>query len=329
MEVKDRSKVWFAVLNVYAASKQATKRWAVAEKRLKERGIVYHGNRTGRSGNAMEITFDACMAGYRKFIAVGGDGTVHDVLNGIAAFIDNSIEYGNDIPFSDFTLAAIPVGSGNDWIKSIGVPKDVADAVDVLQDGVSGLQDVVRVSLLDADEREMSRSYMANIGGIGIDARVCERVNALKKQGRRGRILYVTSLFEAIRKRKPKMARVVCDGRTVFDGPYFSMAFGVGKYSGGGMRQTPEAVLDDGLVDVTVIPELPLRRIAREVYRLFTGTFLKVPELVASKCRSVTIYPYGASELEPVEVDGEVVGRGDVRFEVVQTQINIMKGQRL
>ena len=84
MEVKDRCKVWFAVLNVYAASKQATERWAKAEKRLKERGIVYHGNRTGSSGNAMEITFDACVAGYRKFIAVGGDGTVHDVLNGIA-----------------------------------------------------------------------------------------------------------------------------------------------------------------------------------------------------------------------------------------------------
>ncbi len=326
MEVKDRSKVWFAVLNVFAASKQATKRWAVAEKRLKERGIVYHGNRTGRSGNAMEITFDACVAGYRKFIAVGGDGTVHDVLNGIAAFIDNSIEYGNDIPFSDFTLAAIPVGSGNDWIKSIGVPKDVAQAVDVLQDGACGLQDVVRVSLLDTSEREIARSYMANIGGIGIDARVCERVNALKKQGRRGRILYVTSLFEAIRDRMPKKAKVICDGQTVFDGPYFSMAFGVGKYSGGGMRQTPEAVLDDGLVDVTIIPELPLKRIATQVYRLFTGTFLKVPELIASKCKSVTVKPYGTTELEPVEVDGEVIGRGDVRFEIVPTQINIMKG---
>lgn len=328
MEVKDRSTIWFAVLNVYAASKQAVKRWTKAEKRLKDRGVVYHGNRTGRSGNAMEITFDACMAGYRKFVAVGGDGTIHDVLNGIAAFVDWATENGSNIHLSEFALAAIPVGSGNDWIKSVAVPKDVADAVDVLVDGTLKRQDVVRVSLTDKGQRELSRSYMANIGGIGIDARVCEKVNALKKKGKRGRILYVTSLIESIMERKPKMAKVICDGKTVFDGAYFSMAFGVGKYSGGGMRQTPEAVLDDGLLDMTIIPELPMRRIAREAPRLFTDTFLKVPELVTSKSKTITICPYGSDELEPIEIDGEVVGRGDVRFEVLDGQINIMTGLR-
>ena len=328
MEVKDRCTIWFAVLNVYAASKQAVKRWTKAEKRLKDRGVVYHGNRTGRSGNAMEITFDACMAGYRKFVAVGGDGTIHDVLNGIAAFVDWATENGSNIHLSEFTLGAIPVGSGNDWIKSIAVPKDVADAVDVLMDGTLKRQDVVRVSLIGHQQRELSRTYMANIGGIGIDARVCEKVNALKKKGKRGRILYVTSLMESIMQRKPKMAKVICDGKTVFDGAYFSMAFGVGKYSGGGMRQTPEAVLDDGLLDMTIIPELPMRRIAREAPRLFTGSFLKVPELVTSKSKTITVLPYGPAELELVEVDGEVVGRGSVQFQVLDGQINIMTGLR-
>ena len=121
---------------------------------------------------------------------------------------------------------------------------------------------------------------------------------------------------------------MICDDRIVFDGAYFSMAFGVGKYSGGGMRQTPEAVLDDGLLDMTIIPELPMRRIAREAPRLFTDTFLKVPELVTSKSKTITICPYGSDELEPIEIDGEVVGRGDVRFEVLDGQINIMTGLR-
>ena len=324
MEGKDKSTVWFAVLNVYAASKKASDYWKNAEQRLKDKGVVYHGNRTGRSGNAMEITFDACMAGYRKFLAVGGDGTVHDVLNGIAAYVDWAEDNGRTVSFSSFTLGVIPVGSGNDWIKSTGVPKNVNKAVDVLVAGRTGNQDVVRVSMLDAAGREISRSYMVNVGGIGIDARVCERVNVLKKQGKRGRILYVTSLLYALNHRKPKKATVVCDGETLFDGAYFSMAFGVGRYSGGGMRQTPEAVLDDGLLDVTIIPELPLRRIAREVPRLFTGSFLKVPELVFTKCKTVTVRPYDSVELEPVEVDGEIVGRGDVMLQVLESQINIV-----
>ena len=63
MDVAERSTIWFAVVNVYAASKKASESWKKAEARLKADGIVYHGNRTGRSGNAMEITFDACMAG--------------------------------------------------------------------------------------------------------------------------------------------------------------------------------------------------------------------------------------------------------------------------
>lgn len=320
----DKNTIWFAVLNVYAASEKAMDHWRKAEKALHKYGVAYHGNRTGGSGNAMEITFDACVAGYRKFIAVGGDGTVHDVLNGIASYVDWVSDNGGHAVFSDFTLGVIPVGSGNDWVKSIGVPNDVCKAVAVLAAGYTKSQDVVRVSIIDDNEQELSRSYMANVGGIGIDARVCERVNELKKNGKKGRILYVTSLIHVLRHRKPKMARVVADGQTVFDGAYFSMAFGVGRYSGGGMRQTPAAVIDDGLLDMTIIPELPLRRIAREVPRLFTGSFLKVPELVATKSRDITVYPYGAEGLEPVEVDGEVVGRGAARFQVLDSQINVV-----
>lgn len=89
------------------------------------------------------------------------------------------------------------------------------------------------------------------------------------------------------------------------------------------MRQTPSAVLDDGLVDLTVIPELPMKRILREVWRLFDGTFNKVPELVTGKYKEVVVYPVGG-QAEPIEVDGEVVGRGRARFRVLDSQINIV-----
>ena len=324
MEVANKAEIWFAVLNIYAASKRAESYWRKAEKALKELEIGYHGNRTGRSGNAMEITFDACMAGYRKFIAVGGDGTVHDVLNGIAAYLDWADDVGYSVDFSAFTLGVIPVGSGNDWIKTTGVPKDVCEAVKTLKKCCVGHQDVVRLSVLDENDNEISRSYMVNVGGVGLDPRICEQVNRLKTEGKRGRILYVTSLIHAIRHRKSSGIQVICDGETVFDGLFYSIAFGIGKYSGGGMRQTPTAVLDDGLLDVTVIPELPMKRIIREVWRLFDGTFHKVPELVTGKYKEIVVCPCGR-ELEPVQVDGEVVGKGKAKFKVLDSQINIVR----
>lgn len=320
--------IWFAVVNVFAASKKAASRWLKAESVLKSKGIIYHGVRTGKGGNASELTFDACMAGYRRFIAVGGDGTVHDVLNGIAAFIDGLAESGISVSFSEFTLSVIPLGSGNDWIKSLSIKSNVEDAVNVLAHGRVSMQDVVKASILDVTpqrkEREIHFSYMVNVGGVGIDARVCEKVNAEKKEGKRGKILYVKSLLHAISQRKPAMVKVICDGKEVFDGSFLSIAFGVGKYSGGGMRQTPAAVLDDGLLDMTLIPDIALSRIACEVFRLFTGTFLDVPEIVSAKGKVITVLPYEGSSAEPVEVDGEVIGRSPVRFEVMPDQINVM-----
>lgn len=323
----DKSLIWFAVINVYAASKKAATKWNAAESALKEMDVVYHGSRTGKAGNATELTFDACVAGYRRFMAVGGDGTVHDVLNGIGAFIDWSTANGRNVSFSEFTMSVIPLGSGNDWIKSLNIPNNIYKAVEAIAADTISCQDVVRVCTLDPallpEESMTSVSYMVNVGGVGLDAKVCEKVNAAKRRGKRGKILYISSLLQALKERIPSRMKVLADGKVVFEGQYLSIAFGVGKFSGGGMRQTPEAVLDDGLLDVTVIPDVALHRIAREVFRLFSGTFLKIPELVPFKSRSVVVIPEGGAP-QPVEVDGEVVGQAPVRLDVLDSQINVI-----
>lgn len=328
MSRAENATVWFAIINSYAASGKAGTLWKKVESVMKDKCLQFHGTWTGRSGNAAELTFDACMAGYRRFIAVGGDGTVHDVLNGIAGYVEWSTSSGHPASFNEFTIGVIPLGSGNDWIKSYGISKDIEKAVDNLVLGATRPQDVAKVSILDSQalphEREILVSYMINVGGVGIDARVCERVNALKRSGKRGKILYVTSLINAISERVPARMKVMCDGEEIFEGEYLSIAFGLGRYSGGGMRQTPAAILDDGLIDMTLIPDLPVSRIAREAPRLFTGTFLKVPELVVCKGRRITVMPVGDGATEPVEVDGEVVGRAPVSFEVMPEQINVV-----
>lgn len=316
--------VWLVVINVFAASKKAGSVWKKAALMMEQASIPYKAMFTGGKDNAIAISRKAAAKGYRRFVAVGGDGTVHDVLNGIGEYIDSS---SSDSRFSDFTLAVLPVGSGNDWVKSTGVPRDIKSAVDVLAAGNRQLQDVVRVSILDPldlDHAPLSVSYMVNVGGVGLDARVCEIVNRKKEQGKRGKNLYVSALIYCIGNRVPIRARIVCDGVEVFSGRYLSIAFGVGKYSGGGMRQTPLAELGDGLLDMTVIPDIPLWKIAKEIPKLFTGNFHKVDVLTMAKCHEVLILPCGGSDSEPVEVDGEVVGRAPVKMHVLAEQINII-----
>jgi diacylglycerol kinase family enzyme len=238
------------------------------------------------------------------------------------AFIDRD----TSATLEDFTLAVIPVGSGNDWIKTAGVPKDIVEAAALLKNGTISKQDVVQVSLLDPsalpEQKVKEVSYMANVGGVGLDASVCEMVNAAKKQGKRGKILYLGALIYKIIHRSTLLAKVLCDGREVFNGAYLSMAFGIGKYSGGGMRQTPGAVADDGLLDMTIIPDLPLMKIAREVSKLFDGRFLTVPELVTARSKSILVLPEDDNAL--IEVDGEVIGPAPVRFDILERQLNIL-----
>lgn len=316
---------WMAVVNVFAASRKAGSIWKNAAVMLEEAGVPYKARFTGGELNATALSRKSAAEGYRNFIAVGGDGTIHDVLNGIGEYVASA----EGVSFSDFTLAVIPVGSGNDWVKSVGVPRDIREAVRLVAEGVRRKQDVVKVSVLDAADLEaepLTVSYMANIAGVGLDARVCEIVNRKKEQGKRGKKLYVSALLYCIRHRVPVRASIVCDGVEIFNGKYLSIAFGTGKFSGGGMRQTPLAVIDDGLTDVTVIPDIPLMTIAKEVPKLFTGTFHKVDVLTQARCRKVTVIPAKEADAEPVEVDGEVIGRAPVTMEVLEGQLTVVAG---
>lgn len=318
--MKQKKDIWLIVVNVFAASKKAGELWRRAESLLKQEGISYECRYTGDSGNACRIAEDSAREGYRKFVAVGGDGTVHDVLNGIMFFVD-SPEL-KTVRLEDFYLAVLPMGSGNDWIKSLGIPRDVKNIVGLISSGAFGCQDVVKVSLIDEAGKPKSVTYMANVGGVGIDADVCRIVNVNKKMGMSGKILYVKALIQCLMRRVPVVARVLCDGEEVYHGKYFSIAFGIGKYSGGGMRQTSDAVMDDGLLDMTIIPELGALTIAMKAPQLFTGTFSRIKQLVSRRGTKIEVIPDNGRPY--VEVDGEVIGTAPVCMEIMGQQINVL-----
>lgn len=314
---------WFIVVNPHAGSGRTAKEWKKIEKSLKDRGIRYEYRLTDCKYHATEIVLSASREGFRRFVAVGGDGTIHEVLDGIMLFRDSfpasdaSVSDRKLPSLSDFTLAVIPVGSGNDWIRGHNVPDDVEMTLDLIKSESFSMQDVVKVT------SDSGVSYMINIGGVGFDARVCERVNRRKDMGKRGRLLYVWSLVYNFFHYRPLPLQIDMDGKTIYSGLCFSIAVGTGKYSGGGLRQTPLAVSDDGFADVTVIPPLPFLKIICKVRRLFDGTFHKVKELTMGKFTTLQVRPLSVRS-ELVEVDGEIVGRMPVMFEVMREQIRVL-----
>lgn len=327
----DNSTIWLAVVNPHAGSGRTASEWKKAEQMLISSGIAFTCRMTDCRQHATEIACRAAEEGYRRFIAVGGDGTIHEVLGGIACAIGNARLNGGKMDLSEFYLAVIPVGSGNDWIKAHGITHDTASVVGLIEKGSFALQDIAKVTVLEHSRGKEGGdmlvpgpySYMVNIGGAGLDARVCDRVNYQKNHGKKGRMLYINSLVYNLVHGDVFNVSIECDGNVVYDGECLSVAFGIGQYSGGGLRQTPDAVTDDGLLDYTVIPPVSVMEMLKDGPRLFNGTFTKADFLVCGRCRSMTVYT-APGHSAPVEVDGEIVGALPVRIEILPQQINVL-----
>ena len=324
-------KIWYAVVNPNAGSGKTVSEWPKASKILSDNRIDFEYKTTWKMGAAVEITMKACAEGYRKFLAVGGDGTVHEVLEGIAKYVQISAvaktldKESQKVALDDFTLAVMPIGSGNDWIKTLEIPKDFNKVAELMKRESTGRQDVFCLNLRDNNTSRNLESFMANVGGVGFDANVCKKVNFEKNTGKSGKVLYLKALISNILNFKTFDCVVEADGKELFRGTTMSIALGAGKYSGGGMLQVPDAVLDDGLLDITIIPLMPLHRIIRAVPGLFTGKLLKDnPELISAKCSSLSIKPL-SSPAPLVEVDGEVVGNLPVSIERLDGQLRVLK----
>jgi len=307
---------WFFIVNPHAGSGKTMSEWLPAERELDILGIPYKTAYTDYKSHAITLANEAAEEGYRKIMAVGGDGSLHEVFNGILKWCDRT-----GTPPEDFYIGVIPIGSGNDWIKSFNVPHDAREVVNLLYKESFGRQDIVRL--------ESARGricYMANIGGIGFDSHVCKRVNFQKESGRRNKRIYLNALRHTLFNLDPINIKLIADGQEIFCGECYSVALGNGKYSGSGMRQVPLAVVDDGLLDVTVVPKLSLAKMLKEAPRLFSGTINEAKELICIQCKRLDIVPLDDKSADIVELDGEIEGRLPATISVTGNQINVIKG---
>lgn len=308
---------WYIIINPHAGSGKTMAQWAIAEKRLAELDIPYTAAFTGYKAHAKQLAYDAAEAGFRRIMAVGGDGSVHEMFTGVMNWCEK-----NGVPADEFYLGVIPIGSGNDWIKSFSIPHDTLKVVDIIHRGKFKKQDVVSVRA--AGDRVC---YMANIGGVGFDSHVCERVNAKKERGYRSKRIYVNALIHTILHLKRFQVEVIGDGESYYKGNCYSIALGNGRYSGSGMLQTGISEIDDGLLDVLIVPVVSVFSIIKEIRRVFDGTTNESKAMLYRRCRNLRLVPLNAKSADVVEIDGEIEGRLPLEVSVTGQMVNVLTGE--
>jgi YegS/Rv2252/BmrU family lipid kinase len=308
------NKKWLVIVNPHAGAKKAEKVWPEIRKMLKEAGFNIKCVFTEYIGHAVKIAHDFIVEkGYKNIIAVGGDGTFNEVVNGIFTQVK--------VLTSEIYLGMITVGTGNDWGRMYGFPEDFKEQIEIIKKGKTFLQDVGKVHY-KYDETKKYR-YFVNIAGMGYDALVVKKTNKMKEKGGGGTFAYLINLLAGLFQYK-NVYLIIEDGeKTVFEGKVFSMSIGICKYNGGGMMQLPDAVPDDGLLDVTVIAKTTKWRVIRNIKNLFDGSFVNMPEVSQYKGKKFTITsrPHKALYLE---TDGESLGHSPLVFEILPKSVRIL-----
>lgn len=294
---------WTVIRNPKASAGKGARHWPKIENLLRAAQIEFVDHETQHPRHAIALTREAIAAGARRFIAVGGDGTVNEVANGI---LNQDI-----VDSKDILLTQIPIGTGNDWGRTVGIPANHKKAIAVIQAGQTLLQDVGLVEW-EQDGQPMQR-YFVNMAGMGYNAFVGQVANDNKAAGKGGIMGYVSALLSCLMKFQATDVSFEIDGTSHATRKVFSLVVGICKYNGGGMKQCPDAVYDDGLLDVTIVNNISKPAVIRNVPRLFTGKFVK--HKAVEQHRGARI----ALQTDPeymLEVDGENIGKGSATFSV-------------
>lgn len=313
----DKSHRWLAIVNPIAGRGCGLNDWPAISSHLFGAGILFDAMFTERKFHATEITVDAVNQGYRKIIIVGGDGTIHEIVHGLML--------QQKISSKDVLLSVIAVGTGNDWIRMFGISKTYPEAVKAIVDGHSFLQDIGRVTYHET--RVPQTRYLANVGGIAYDAEVCRGFNKLHQKGRNhGKWLYVLSAMKQAVLYKCKSVIIEADREKIFEGKLFTATIAINKYTGGGLSQTPLAIADDGLFDITIIPKMNrFMMFMKHWHRIYDDSIYKIPRVTHHRAAHLIIKSQPPISLE---LDGEILGKSGFDFRIIERAIRVVVSEK-
>ena len=279
------------------------------ERVLRDAGLGYRIVRTAHPGHATQAARDALLGGERYLVAVGGDGTVHEVVNGM-------VQDGQPIA-PDAVLGVVATGSGCDFVRSFGLPGDAARAArQLVGDQVRSI-DVGTVTCADGDATRTR--YFVNIAEAGLGGAVVARAAGLKGFGRfLGGARYAAGFWLTLPGFRPAAVRLDADGQA-FGWRAFNVVVANCRFYGGGMQISPKSDPGDCLLDVLVMAG-PKSDAFTTVPKVYRGTHLphrNIAELRAGRIQVDADRPF------PVEADGEMLGTTPASFGIIPSGVRL------
>ena len=295
------------IVNPAAGANKTYKKWPQLHRLLDHIGLSFDHQYTEGAGHAIELARNAASDGYRYLVAVGGDGTVNEVANGI-------LNTGNA---GEVSFGVVSTGTGSDFARSAGIPMDYINAGSIL---TSTKRLVIDAGIVEYRKNgEKTQRYFVNAAGIGFDAAAVESTEKIPKYFG-GTIPYLAGLLRTLIGYRNKSVVMDIDDRNQ-PAKILSVIVANGNYLGGGMHVAPDAVMDDSLLDVVVIGDVGKYDLLKSLPMIYKGTHGDHPKVSMEKAKKVSIE---TSERVLVHADGELLGEGPASFSLLPLALNLV-----
>lgn len=295
------SKTWFVIINPASGNGRSKKKWPVIKKLLDEYGFDFDFAFTKHANNSTEIAQNTIEKEFRNIISVGGDGTLHNIVNGVMRQIK--------VPSTNISIGVVPIGTGNDWIKTHNIPKDIEKAIQLIKNGNTKIQDVGKIELINQGKKPV---YFVNLTGIGFDGYV---VNRMQKYKRFGALSYLIGALLGLLSFKNFHSQVVLNSEEISE-KTLMVLIGLCKYSGGGMQLTNAPNPFDSLFDITIAQNFSKFDVLLNLPKLFNGKITSYKKVMSFKTTSIeiTTQEEGCSY---IQADGELIGKGFLKATII------------
>lgn len=306
---------WLLILNPRAGNGLVMRRHQELAALLAQHGLRCETVISEAAGDPVRLARRGLELGYRKIAAVGGDGTLHQIVNGIFSMAS--------VPTGEVTLGLIPVGTGNDWARDAGIPNDWPGAVALLAAGKTAWHDIGQIDGpgVAGDALPPRRVWFLNVAGIGFDAFVVQQL----QRRRSSRLIYLWGAVSNLARFSPVPLTLAIDSVPQGSSNSFALFVALRRFCGQGMQVAPQAQPDDGLFDVTWVPDLSRGEVLWNLRRLYDGSLLSHPKVRNFRTARLSI---AAPAGTPAEADGELIGHAaspaEISFQILPRALRVV-----